>query len=553
MTLLDHKFSPTPLGVSQAMEQAEKILTEQKTDRKVMLRTLLAFEESMTGLLPHTAENEQIRLVIRRSFGRLRIDLIAPGECYDFSDSAPYAGEELSAEGVETEELIRSLILKGFGSELHYSHKKGRNRISIRLPGKPMGTVLWTIGAILLAILIGLLCKALGIPSGTKTWIRENILSSVQTMFVAALKMVIAPMVFCSITSCIARYSDLSELGHIGGRVLGTYLLTTVLAICTGLGAFYVAKPGDPALRKEISAGAETSETMEELNLKDTFVGIVPENFVKAFLDMNMMQIIFLAALCGIALGRAGEVGEPLKRVIEGASDMFIRISGYIVRCFPILLFSIVLTGFLSEGSSGKKAIAGAVSLCSVVLMAYLAMLILYGILFLILAKLNPITLFRKYLPTMLKVLVTGTSSAAIPLNMDCCENKLGISKKVYSLSIPLGATINMDGTCIALVVYALGIAKICGVSITGPAVLGMAFSIIMLSIGAPSMPGSTIICLSVLLAQLKLPVEAISLIIAVDPIVSMFRTVLNCTGDVVASTIAAKAEGLMDIDRFNS
>ncbi len=551
MTLLDQKLSPTPKGVSEAMELTEKLLTERKTDRKPMLRTLLALEESMTSLLPHTPEDEQIRLLIRRSFGGLKLELSAAGERYDFSESAPFAGEELTGDGGATEELVRSLILKSFGSELQYTHKGGTNRIRILLPGKPMTTLLLTIAAILLAILAGALCRALGLPSEAKAFLRENILSSVQTMFISALKMVIAPMVFCSITSCIARYSDLSELGHIGGKVLGMYLLTTVLAVCTGLGAFYVMQPGDPALRKEISAGAEPSEGMEELNIRDTIVGIVPENFVKAFLDMNMLQIIFLAALCGFALGRAGDTGDALRRVIDGASDMFIRISSYIVKCFPILLFSNVLSAFLTEGGSGKKAIAGAVNLCFVILMAYLAMLVIYGLLLILLARLNPLILFVKYLPTMLRVLVMGTSSAAIPLNMDCCERQMGISKKVYSLSIPLGATINMDGTCIALAVYALGIAKICGISITGPAVIGMAFSIIMLSIGAPSMPGSTIICLSVLLSQLKLPVEAISLIIAVDPVVSMFRTVLNCTGDIVASAVAAKAEGLMDLERF--
>ena len=178
-------------------------------------------------------------------------------------------------------------------------------------------------------------------------------------------------------------------------------------------------------------------------------------------------------------------------------------------------------------------------------------MMIIYCLLLLIFGRLNPIVFLKKYFPTMLNVFSIAASNPAIPIHMDACEKKLGIDKKVYSFSIPLGATINMDGTCIFLAVQALALAKMYGVNVSVAAMLSFALSIIIFSIGAPGVPGGLIICLSALLTQLDVPTSALELVIGISPIVGMFLAVSNCLGDVVVTTIVANSEGLLDKQKF--
>ena len=182
-----------------------------------------------------------------------------------------------------------------------------------------------------------------------------------------------------------------------------------------------------------------------------------------------------------------------------------------------------------------------------------LCMMAVYCLLMLVLGKINPLIFLKKYAQTMLQVFSMASSNAAIPLNMDTCEKKLGISKRVYSLSIPFGATINMDGTCVHLAVFSLALAKVYGVEITGTAILSLILSIIVLSMGAPGIPGSGLICLSVLLVQIGVPIEAVGIVMGIDSFVGMFRAMSNSLGDVAVTAIVAKSEGLMDMEVYNS
>ena len=174
-------------------------------------------------------------------------------------------------------------------------------------------------------------------------------------------------------------------------------------------------------------------------------------------------------------------------------------------------------------------------------------MMLFYLLLLLVFARLNPIPFLRKYSSVMLQVASTASSNAALPLNMSTCEKKLGISPRVYSLSLPLGATMNMDGTCVYLGVIALSLAKLYGIEISLSSLLPIVASIVMLSIGAPGVSGAGLVCLSVLLTQLNVPVEAIGLVMGIDPVLGMLRTMSNCLGDVVVSAIVAKSENLFD------
>ena len=180
------------------------------------------------------------------------------------------------------------------------------------------------------------------------------------------------------------------------------------------------------------------------------------------------------------------------------------------------------------------------------------AMTVVYCLMLLLIGGTNPGQFLKKYAPTMLQVFSMASSNASIPINMEAC-GKLGVDRKIHSLAIPLGATLNMDGTCIHLAVFALALAKTYDVPVSGAALAGMIVSIIVLSMGAPGIPGSGLICLSVLLAQMNVPVEAIGLVMGIDALVGMFRTVGNCLSDVVVSVIVARKEQALDMKTYNS
>ena len=179
-------------------------------------------------------------------------------------------------------------------------------------------------------------------------------------------------------------------------------------------------------------------------------------------------------------------------------------------------------------------------------------MMIVYCLLILIIGRLSPLPFIKKYSSTMLQVFSMASSNASIPVNMDACKN-LGIAKKIYSLSIPLGATLNMDGTCVHLAVFALALAKIYGVQVTGASMVAIIISIIVLSMGSPGIAGAGLICLSVLLEQMGVPLEAIGLVMGIDPLVGMFRCMSNCLGDVAVSTVVAKKEGVLEIETYTN
>ena len=215
----------------------------------------------------------------------------------------------------------------------------------------------------------------------------------------------------------------------------------------------------------------------------------------------------------------------------------------------PIAVFCSIMSLILTTGMQTLLPVLG---ICVCFLAGLVLMMSVYCLILLLMAKLNPIPFVKKYSPVMAQVASMASSNASLPLNMSTCEKRLGISPRVYSLSLPLGATMNMDGTCVYLGVFALGLAKLYGIDIMSTSLLPIVASIIILSIGAPGVSGAGLVCLSVLLTQLNVPVEAVGLIMGIDPLLGMLRTMSNCLGDVVVSTIVAKSENLLDMDIYN-
>ena len=399
-----------------------------------------------------------------------------------------------------------------------------------------------------LAIILGLLAKAFA-PESIYLPLDDYILVPVKTMYMNALKMIVAPVVFFSIVSCLGQFSDLSEIGKIGGKTLMLYSLTTIIATLLGTGVFYLFQPGTIGSFAVETVDASVQAQTVSVSFKDMIVNIVPDNFFKPFLESEMMQLIFLAVLCGIAVGMIGKYSRILNDLFTACNELFLKITSLIIKFMPLAVFCSFLSMVLKMGTDALISILGIVG---IFIIAIVLMMAVYCLLLLVLSGLNPIIFFKKYAPTMAQVFSLGSSNASLPLNIEACK-KLGISQKVYSLSLPLGATVNMDGTCIYLSVFAFALARICGVTIPPAALVSVMVTIVVLSVGAPGIPGAGLVCLSVLLAQLNVPIEVLALVMGVDSLLGMIRCMSNCLGDVAISTVVAKQEGILDIDKYKS
>ena len=545
-------FSSDPTGVEQAVEYCHTFFRDAKISRREQTKAALVMEEAIESLVAHrTGEESMLNVHARARFGTITIELSAPGEEYALAhnmNSAALLEEDISS--TDTLDTIRNILLRSLTDGLKYRHKNDVNYIRMTVVRSRHAFLYQTLGAMLAAIAVGALLSLMA-PGAFNSVLDANILSPVKTMYMNALKMVVAPVVFFSIISCIVQFSDLSALGRIGIKIFAMYILTTVIAVAVGFGAFFLLEPGNAALTEGVMADATsiTSQNMD-VSIKDTIVDIVPSNFVAPFVNSNMMQLIFLAILFGIATGLIGKYSTMLTEFFQALNDLFLKVATIIIKVMPIAVFCSIASMMLSMGISSILSVLG---MFGTFLFGLACMILVYCLLMLVFARLNPIPFLKKYSTVMLQVFSTGSSNASIPLNMDACENKLGISEKVFSLSIPLGATLNMDGTCIYLAVFSLALAKAYGITVTGGMLLSMMSSIIVLSMGAPGIPNSGLICLSVLLAQMNVPVEAIGLIMGIDSFAGMFRTMNNCLGDVAVTSIVAKSEGEMDLNVYMS
>ena len=545
------KLVPDASGIKTVLDAVEEKLTAFGLKRREITRAMLACEELISSMTAFAPQGARMQLSLRKLLGDITIEISMPGEAYDFAESLQM-GLSLDTDdiGQDAQNQIRSIILRSFAEDLKYRHRSGTNSVRLTVLRSKQSQLYYTLGAIVLAVVTGLLLKAAA-PSAFLSVLNESLLTSIKTMFMNGLKMVVAPVVFFSIVSCISQFGSLSEMGKVGGKVVLLYLITTLLATGIGIGTSSLLQPGAAAAGNE-AAAMTAAVSLQPLNvsLKDTIVNIVPNNFVKPFVEANMLQLIFLAVFCGIAVGMIGKYSKMLSDFFEACNELFLKITVLLVKFIPIATFCSILSMVLETGAQTLMSI---LSMCLALLLGLAAIMLIYCLMILVLARLNPIPFIQKYAPTMLQVFSMASSNASLPLNMEACQKKLGVSSKVYSLSLPLGATMNMDGTCIYLGVFALALAQMYGVPVTGAAMMSVVMSIIVLSIGAPGVPGSGLICLSVLLSQLGVPVEAVGLVMGIDPLIGMLRTMSNCLGDVAVSTIVAKNENLLDMSIYQN
>jgi len=529
-------------SISECLEFIEKGLRAAGVSSRLTVRAEITCEEMLLRLIENSTGEGSIRIQIKRTLGDTVINMSVKGREFDLYGSEGELSDDIEDE--EAQSVIRSFLLKANDSNFRYSHKDGVNSVRVMTGQSTVSSMKLTMGALALGIVFGLILKFV-MPEAVCAGFCDYLLTPVSTMFMNALKIVIAPVVFFSIVTCISGFGDLSELGRIGARVMGMYLLTTVIAVIMSFFVTVMLSPGKFGAALAMHGGqAVDVNTDVDTSLLSTIINIVPSNFIQPFLESNTLQLIFLAMITGIAVGKIGEYTPVLSGIFDACNSLFLTITTMIAKFIPAAVFCSISLMLVNLGGSSFLSMLG--YFFTNVLEVFI-MIGIYGLLVMVMGRVNPVIFFRKIRQSMLTSFTLCSSSAAMPENIRTCTDKLGVSPKVCNFSIPLGATINMDGTCISLVVTGLYLAKMYGVNVPLSALPALGLTIILLSLGCPGVPGAGLVCLGIVLEQLGVPISAIGLVIAIDPVLDMFDTMSNTTGDVACATIVASREGLLD------
>lgn len=382
-------------------------------------------------------------------------------------------------------------------------------------------------------------------------WIQDYLVQGlfhvIGAAFVNSLKMLVVPLVTFSLICGVCGIGDVGVLGRIGIKAFGLYLLTTGLAIVLALTVAVLVSPGRDFVRMQTESAYAPPAAPP---LTDVLINIVPSNPIEAFAEGNMLQIIFFVIVFGIAMLMAGDVGKQLAEAAEKLNEVMMQVVTLVMDFAPIGVFFLMAKTFAEQGIGLILPMIGYFSVVIVCLLLHgLGTLSLLLSLF---AKLNPIVFLKKMRPAQIFAFSTASSNATIPVTLQVVEKRLGVNNITASFTVPLGATINMDGTAIMQGVATVFIANVYGMDLTVTdyvTVVGMA---ILASIGTAGVPGVGLIMLAMVFNQVGLPVEGIGLILGVDRILDMLRTVVNITGDATVTSIVARGENEIDDAIFN-
>ena len=369
-------------------------------------------------------------------------------------------------------------------------------------------------------------------------------------IFVTLLKMMVVPLVFVSLVCGARSLGATGSVGRLGGKTIGLYLLTTALAVSFALILALLVDPGLSASDEQnTTLSYDAYQAKEAPSVKDTLINIFPVNPIQAMAEGKMLQVIVFALLLGLALSRAGAAGNriaeffvDLNQVMMKLITMVIQLTPYGVFCLMVKLGATV--GWVEIG----KVLAYFMTVASALI---LHGLIVYPTLLKTLTGLNPLIFMRKMREPMLVAFSTSSSGATLPVTLRTVEHRIGVNNNVAAFAVPLGATINMDGTAIMQGVATVFIAQFFGYQLGVDAYLMVILTATLASIGTAAVPGVGLITLTLVLDQVGLPVEGIGFIIGVDRLLDMLRTVVNVTGDGTVATIVARSEDQLDKEIF--
>ena len=528
------KFFLNAENFEDVNEQIQEKLLKVNIPKKEVLHAELLLEETFLKITEF-GDVDSVEIKIFKRFGDVMLQIEYLGKEYN-----PLI--EVTDFDEDDENYFRTIILKSNRSKMSYHFKHGKNIVTVHVHDSSNKQIYYTLAGMFLGIIVGVIMKEF-FSAEVITFFDTEIIKNLRTMFLNALNMMIAPVIFFSVISGVTSITNASDVGRIGGKLIGFYTLTTVIASFLSVCIGYFIFSGDvPQIGTvENSAGADKNQVF---SLTSMIVGIIPKNLINPIVNGEMLQIIFVAILFGICINKLGDSVKILHEIISAMNNFCLRMIMMIVSVIPIIAFFSMASLIFNIG------LDSVVVLCKLIfgqLFGSFIMVGVYLLVILLIGRLNPIPFLRK-IPKFIPIpLSTSSSNATMPFTMKFCTGKIGISQKLSSFSIPIGATVNMDGGCFYLSIASIMLARMYGVELNFDILFTIFVTVVALSIGAPGVPGGAFVCLASIVLALGLPADATAIILGIDPICSMMRATLNSVGDIAVSTALAKNEKLLD------
>lgn len=401
-----------------------------------------------------------------------------------------------------------------------------------------------------LGVIVGIILNYAVPDSAIKDDVIVNgVLYVIGNGFLRLMKMLVVPLVFTSLICGAAAIGDTKTLGQVGVKTIALYICTTALAVSVAIGVANVIRPGIGLNMSELQAAASTVTTGEKTSMTETLLDIIPENPFASLANGTMLQVIVFALIVGVLFAKMGERAELLFNFASQCNDLMMEMTMLVMKAAPIGVFCLIAKTFSGLGLEAilpllKYVISVITALAVQCLGVYMLLLFLF-------TRLNPYRFFKKFLPVFGFAFSTATSNATIPLSIETLEDRMGVSRRISSFTIPLGATINMDGTSIMQGVAVVFASQAYGIHLGLSGYLTVIATATLASIGTAGIPSVGLITLSMVFESVGLPIEAIALIMGIDRILDMIRTAVNVTGDAVCTTIVAFQNKAVDLERF--
>lgn len=367
--------------------------------------------------------------------------------------------------------------------------------------------------------------------------------------FLRLMQMLVVPLVLCSLICGASAIGDTKTLGKVGVRTVVFYIITTALAVAVALTVARIINPGMGMDLNSLQT-TETQIATTQTSMVDTLLDIIPKNPIESLVTGNMLQIIVFAIIIGIILAKLGDKTQIVHNLFQQGNDIMMEMTMMVMSLAPIGVFCLIARTFSGMGFDAFQPLIK--YMFAVMLALVIQCLGVYQILLKLFTGLNPIRFIKKFLPVMGFAFSTATSNATIPLSIDTLERKMGVSRRISSFTIPLGATINMDGTSIMQGVAVVFIAQAYGIALTPMDYVTVIATATLASIGTAGVPSVGLVTLSMVLTSVGLPIEGIGFIMGIDRILDMSRTAVNITGDAVCTTIVAQQNQALDKEIFN-
>lgn len=380
------------------------------------------------------------------------------------------------------------------------------------------------------------------------TVIINGILYVVGQGFIRLMQMLVVPLVFCSLVCGSMAIGDTKTLGKVGVKTVVFYFFTTAVAVTVALSIASLINPGRGIQLENVEAG--TVASTEATSMVETILNIIPKNPIGSMASGDMLPIIVFALFVGIMLAKLGSSASTVSNFFSQFNDIMMEMTMSVMKIAPIGVFCLIAKTFAGIGFDAFLPMLKYMG--SVTLALAVQCFVVYQVLLFIFTRLNPIKFIKKFFPVMTFAFTTATSNATIPLSIDTLEKKIGVSKRISSFTIPLGATVNMDGTSIMQGVAVIFIAQVYGMNLSAGDLVTVVITATLASIGTAGVPSVGLVTLSMVLSSVGLPTEGIALIMGIDRILDMMRTAVNITGDAVCTTVVSYQEKSLDKEVFN-